>query len=149
MVSDFDDLESMVMADARKKYSEITIDHAMNPRNAGEMPEADGFGQFRGSCGDIMEVWIKVKDNKITKASFWSSGCGTSIASGSMITEMAKDKTIQEARQLTPSEVNEALGGLPEENADCPEMAAGALKQAISNYLKIQKEPWKKVYGNL
>ena len=113
MSSDFDELQEMVNADARQIYSETVIDHAMNPRNVGSMVNADGFGRFRGPCGDTMEIWIKVRDEKITNATFYTDGCGTSIAAGSMATELAKGRVVQRALRITDKEVLEALGGLP------------------------------------
>ena len=82
----FKELEQSVMADMRKVYSEKTIDHFLNPRNLDEIPAPDGFGRITGSCGDTMEIFIKVRDGRVMNASFWTDGCGPSIASGSMVT---------------------------------------------------------------
>ena len=146
MSSELDDLQALVMADARKIYSETVIDHAMNPRNLGTMQDADGFASVTGPCGDTMEIWLKVNNNAIVDISFMTDGCGTSIASGSMMAELAKDKSIGEATKISQQDVLNALGGLPEESQHCPLLAANSIKAAIRDYLVIQKEPWKKAY---
>jgi len=146
MSTEFDELQKLVMADARKVYSDTVVDHAMNPRNLGDMQDADGFARVTGPCGDTMEIWLKVKDGNIDRASFFTDGCGPSIASGSMVTEMAKGKGVTEARKLTQRAVLDALGGLPEESQHCALLAANTLRAAVRDYLAMQKEPWKKAY---
>jgi len=144
--SDFDELQKLVMADARKVYSDTVIDHAMNPRNLGDIPDADGFARVTGPCGDTMEVWLKVKNDNIYQASFFTDGCGTSIASGSMVTEMARGKGVTEAQKITQRYVLDALGGLPEESEHCALLATNTLKAAIKDYMAMKREPWKKAY---
>jgi nitrogen fixation NifU-like protein len=146
MSSELDDLQALIMADARKIYSEIVIDHAVNPRNLGAIQDADGYARITGTCGDTMEVWLKVKSNTITDINFMTDGCGTSIASGSMVTGLAKGKNIGEAIKISQQDVLNALGGLPEESEHCALLAANTLKAAVRDYLAIQKEPWKKAY---
>ena len=146
MSSELDDLQALVMADARKIYSEAVIDHAMNPRNLGTMQDADGFARVTGPCGDTMEVWLKINDNTITDINFMTDGCGTSIASGSMVTEMAKGESIGEAIRISQKDILNALGGLPEESEHCALLSVNTLKTAIKDYLAMQKEPWKKAY---
>jgi nitrogen fixation NifU-like protein len=146
MSSELDDLQALVMADARKIYSEMVIDHAMNPRNLGTRQDADGFAKVTGPCGDTMEVWLKIKNNTIIDINFMTDGCGTSIASGSMMTELAKSKSISEAIKISQQDVLNALGGLPKESQHCSLLAANTLKAAIRDYLAMQKEPWKKAY---
>ena len=146
MSSELDDLQALVMADARKIYSETVIDHAMNPRNLGLMQDADGFASVTGPCGDTMEVWLKIHDNTITDINFMTDGCGTSIASGSMVTELAKGKSIGEVIKISQQDVLNALGGLPEESHHCALLATDTLKAAVRDYLAMQKEPWKKAY---
>ncbi len=141
-----DGLQELVMADARKIYSETVIDHAMHPRNLGDLDDADGFAKVVGSCGDTMEIWLRIRDDIIAGTAFFTDGCGTSIASGSMTTEMAKGKSILEARKISQQDVLKALGGLPEESAHCALLAANALKEAIKDYLDSKREPWKKPY---
>jgi nitrogen fixation NifU-like protein len=146
MSSELDDLQALVMADAHKIYSEVVIDHAMNPRNLGEMVDADGFARFTGPCGDTMEIWLKVMDGIIIQATFYTDGCGSSIASGSMVTEMAKGKNITEAQKIGQQNVLDTLGGLPDESEHCALLAANTLKEAVRDYIAMKREPWKKAY---
>jgi nitrogen fixation NifU-like protein len=142
----FKELEQSVMEDMKKVYSENTIDHFLNPRNLGEIPAPDGLGRIAGSCGDTMEIYLKVKDGKVVNASFWTDGCGPSIASGSMVTELAKGKSVLEAQKIAQQDILEALGGLPEDSLHCALLAANTLKEAIKDYLASKKEPWKRTY---
>jgi len=150
MAQEFDDsfkeLEQSIMAEMKKVYSEKTIDHFLNPRNLGEIPTPDGFGRVTGPCGDTMEMCLKVRDDRVTNASFWTDGCGPSIASGSMVTEMAKRMNISEAQRISQHDVLDALDGLPEESEHCALLAANTLKKAIKDYLAFKNEPWKRVY---
>jgi len=146
MSSELDELQELVMADARKVYSDIVIDHAMNPRNVGDMQDADGFAKVTGPCGDTMEIWIRVNNNAIARATFMTDGCGTSIASGSMVTEMAKGKSISEAGKITRRDVLDALGRLPEESEHCALLAANTLKAALRDYMAMKREPWRRAY---
>jgi nitrogen fixation NifU-like protein len=144
----FKELEQSVMEDMKMVYSEKTIDHFRNPRNLGEIPAPDGLGRIAGPCGDTMEISLKVKDGKVMNASFWTDGCGPSIASGSMVTELAKGKSVLEAQKITQQDILDALGGLPEDSIHCALLAANTLKEAIKDYLASKKEPWKRVYRN-
>ena len=146
MSSELDGLQEFVMADARKIYPDTVIDHAMNPRNLGEIEGADGFARITGPCGDTMEIWLKVNGNMITGINFMTDGCGTSIASGSMVTELAKGKSVGEAQKINQQDVLDTLGGLPDESKHCALLAANTLKAAIRDCLAIKKEPWKKAY---
>jgi len=146
MTSSWEKFEELIKAEMRKVYSETAIEHSMNPKNVGDMEDADGFAKVTGSCGDTMEIWIKVKNDTITNATFMTDGCGTSIASGSIVTEMAKEKSIAEARKISRQDVLSALGGLPEESQHCALLAANTLKEAIRDYLTMRKEPWKRAY---
>jgi len=142
----FKELEQSIMEDMKQVYSEKTIDHFLNPRNLGETPAADGFGRVTGPCGDTMEIYLKVRDGKVENASFWTDGCGPSIASGSMVTELAKEKSIIEARKITRDDILDALGGLPEDSLHCALLAANTLREAIKDYLAFKNEPWKRTY---
>ncbi len=124
----------------RAMYSEKVMDHFTNPRNVGEIPDADGVGvEGNPVCGDIMKLWIKVEDGRIVDARFKTFGCGAAIATSSMITEMVKGKTIEEALQITNTAVAEALDGLPPVKMHCSNLAADALRKAIDDYLAKQK----------
>lgn len=119
------------------QYSEKVIEHFMNPRNVGEIPDADGVGTVGNPvCGDIMKMYIKVKDNVIVDVKFKTFGCGAAIATSSMATEMIKGKTIDEALQLTNKAVAEALGGLPPVKMHCSLLAEEAVQAAIDDYLR-------------
>ena len=146
MTSEFDELQELIIADARKIYSETVINHFMNPRNLGDMDDADGFAKVTGPCGDTMELWLKVKNGTIAHATFMTDGCGTSIASGSMDTEIAKGKSVSEARKISQQDVLSALGGLPEESEHCALLAANTLKEAMRDYIAMKKEPWERAY---
>jgi nitrogen fixation NifU-like protein len=146
MYSEQDDLQALAMADARKIYSQTVIEHAAHPRNLGDMVDFDGFARVLGSCGDTMEVWLKVKDNTIDAISFMTDGCGPSIAAGSMATELAGGRSIVEAVRLSQQDIIDALDGLPEESRHCAALAVDTLKAAIRDHLAMQREPWKKAY---
>ena len=142
----FRELEQSVMEDMRKVYSEKTIDHFLNPRNLGWIPTPDGFARITGPSGHTMEVYLKVKDGKVMNASFWTDGCGCSIASGSIVTELAKGKRLSEAEKIRQQDVLKALEGLPEDDLHSALLATNALKEAIKDYLVFKKEPWKRAY---
>lgn len=140
MAAEHDELQGMVLADARKIYSETVIDHFMHPRNLGVLPDEDGYARIAGPCGDTMEIWIKVRQGTISKAHFMTDGCGTSIASGSMVTVLAIAKTLDEAQQISQQDILNALEGLPEESQHCTLLASNTLKAAIQNYRATQSE---------
>lgn len=119
------------------QYSEKVMDHFANPRNVGEIENADGVGTVGNPvCGDIMKIYIKVENNIITDVKFKTFGCGAAIATSSMATEMIKGKTIEEALKLTNKAVAEALGGLPPVKMHCSVLAEEAVQAAIDDYLK-------------
>ncbi len=146
MSAEFDELQELVSADARNVYSDTVIDHAMNPRNVGAMQYADGFASVTGPCGDTMEIWLEVKNDIVVGVTFMTDGCGTTIASGSMITDMAKGKSIVDVQRIDQQDVLDALGGLPQESEHCALLAANTLKAAIRDYIAMKREPWKKAY---
>lgn len=118
-------------------YSDKVMDHFRNPRNLGEMPDADGIGEVgNAKCGDIMRVYIKVRDGIITDAKFMTFGCGSAIATSSMATEMIKNKPVSEAVKLTNKAVVEALDGLPTHKIHCSVLAEEAVKAAVDDYRK-------------
>ncbi|MBU4535742.1 MAG: Fe-S cluster assembly scaffold protein NifU [Euryarchaeota archaeon] len=122
-------------------YTEKVMDHFSNPRNVGEIPDADGEGTVGNpTCGDLMTIYIKVKDNVIEDIKFKTFGCGAAIATSSMVTEMAMGKTIEEALKITRDDVADALEGLPPVKMHCSNLAADALEAAIEDYKKKQKE---------
>ena len=116
-------------------YSEKVMDHFQNPRNVGKMEDADGIGEVGNAvCGDIMRMYIKVKDNSITDVSFITFGCGSAIATSSMATEMIKGHTVEEALELSNRAVVEALDGLPAHKIHCSVLAEEAVKAAVKDY---------------
>ena len=120
-------------------YSEKVIDHFQNPRNVGEIKDADGVGEIGNPvCGDMMSFYIKVKDNIIEDVKFKTFGCGAAIAVSSMVSEMAKGKTLDEALQITNASVAKELGGLPPNKMHCSNLGADALHKAIEDYKKKQ-----------
>ena len=128
------------MPDIQPLYSEKVMEHFRNPRNVGEMEDPDGTGHVGNPiCGDIMELYIKIKDNRITDAKFKTFGCGAAIATSSMVTEMVIGKTIDEALEISNKTVAEALGGLPAAKMHCSVLAEDALRSAIDDYHSKQK----------
>ena len=116
-------------------YSEKVMDHFRNPRNVGEMEDADGIGEVgNAKCGDIMRMYIKVKDNIITDVKFMTFGCGSAIATSSIATEMIKGQPIEKALELSNQAVVEALGGLPAHKIHCSVLAEEAVKAAVKDY---------------
>jgi len=130
-----DKLEQQIMAEMREIYSERTLDHAMRPRNVGKIENANGFARITGACGDTMEIYLKVEGETVADAKFWTDGCGTAIACGSMVTELAKDRTTLDVGKIDSKQILDALGGLPESDAHCSVLAAKTLRTATQNYL--------------
>ena len=121
-------------------YGKKVMEHFMNPRNVGEIKEADGIGEVGNPvCGDMMTFYIKVKDNKLEDVKFKTFGCGAAIAVSSMVSEMAKGKTLDEALKISNKSVAEELGGLPKNKLHCSNLGADALHKAIENYQEKQK----------
>lgn len=122
-------------------YSEKVMEHFKNPRNVGEIKDADGVGEVGNPvCGDMMTFYIKVKDEKLDDVKFKTFGCGAAIAVSSMVSEMAKGKTIDEAMKITKESVAKELGGLPPNKMHCSNLGADALHNAIDDYLKKKKD---------
>ena len=120
-------------------YTETVMDHFTHPRNVGEIPDADGVGEVgNAKCGDIMKMYLKIKDDRIEDAKFETFGCGSAIASSSMATELIKGKTVDEALKLTNKAVVEALEGLPPIKVHCSVLAEQAVKAALSDYYRRQ-----------
>jgi len=130
-------------------YTEKVMDHFRHPRNVGEIPDADGIGKVGNPvCGDLMWIYIKVKDNKLEDVKFKTFGCGAAIATSSMITEMARGKTLDEALKISRQDVADALGGLPAIKMHCSNLASDGLKAAIIDYMKkngITSPDWVKI----
>ena len=127
-------IQALVLEEARKIYSERTIREAYDPKNVGQLEDADGVGRMTGSCGDTMQIALKVDDNRIVDSKFLTDGCGASIACGSLITELIKGKSIVEALSLEAKDILSVLGGLPKESLHCSVLAVDTLKAAINDY---------------
>ncbi len=122
-------------------YSDKVMDHFKNPRNVGEIKDADGIGTVGNPvCGDMMTMYIKVKDGRISDIKFKTYGCGAAIATSSMTTELALGKTVDEAEAITRQDVADALDGLPPVKMHCSNLASDALREAIKDYRKKQEE---------
>ena len=116
-------------------YTEQVMDHFMNPRNVGEIEDASGVGEVgNAKCGDIMKMYLKIKDNRIEDVKFETFGCGSAIASSSIATEMIKGRTLEDALALTNQEVVDALGGLPAHKLHCSVLAEEAIRAAVKDY---------------
>ena len=146
MDPDLEPLERFLSAGMEEHYSEKAIEYAVNPRNVGSIDGADGFACITGPCGDTMEIWLKVTGDRVSGATFYTDGCGATIAAGSMVTELAKGKTTAEAQRIGQQEIMHALHGLPEDHQHCALLAANTLKGALADFRAMQKEPWKKAY---
>ena len=129
------------MSDTYTLYNETVMEHFMNPRNMGDLKDADGVGEVgAAACGDIMKISLRIKDGKIEDARFKTFGCGSAIASSSMATELIKGRSIDEAMNFSNQEVVDALGGLPPVKIHCSVLAEEALKAALEDYLKKHPE---------
>jgi nitrogen fixation NifU-like protein len=133
------------MSETYTLYNQTVMEHFMNPRNMGDIKDADGVGEVgAAACGDIMKISLKIKDGKIEDARFKTFGCGSAIASSSMATELIKGRSIDEAMNFSNQEVVDALGGLPPVKIHCSVLAEEALKAALEDYLKKHPELAKK-----
>lgn len=129
------------MSDTYTLYNSTVMDHFMNPRNMGDIRDADGVGEVgAAACGDIMKISLKIKDGRIEDARFKTFGCGSAIASSSMATELIKGRSIDEAMNFSNQEVVDALGGLPPVKIHCSVLAEEALKAALEDYVKRHPE---------
>lgn len=141
-----DELQKQIMAEVKQKYSQKVIDSWQHPQNWGIMHHADGYAKVTGPCGDTMEISITVKNVTIKKCTYDTDGCGPSIACGSIITEMATGKTIEQAKKINQKRVLAFCGGLPDESTHCALLAANTLQCAIRDYENNKRTPWKQYY---
>ncbi len=133
------------MSDTYTLYNETVMDHFMNPRNMGDLKDANGVGEVgAAACGDIMKISLKIKDGKIEDARFKTFGCGSAIASSSMATELIKGRSVEEVMNFSNQEVVDALGGLPPVKIHCSVLAEEALKAALEDYVKKNPDAVKK-----
>jgi len=136
MTCEWEQYKDSTEEEMKAVYSRIAFDYATNPRNLGDMENADGLARITGPCGDTMQIWLKMNDGIIADATFATDGCGNAIASCSMATELAKGKSVVESKKIGRQDILDALGGLPEEGEHCALLATNTLKAAIEDYLK-------------
>ena len=141
-----DEQQKQVEAQMREIYSQTVVDNALDPKNMGNIAQADGFGRMVSDCDDTMEIWLKVRNDAIERATFSTNGCAATIACGNMTAAIVKGMHIAEALRVDQEKIVQSLGGLPEGNLHCALLAANTLKMAIHDYLALKKEPWKKLY---
>ena len=135
MTTAWEKFQEQIMSRMEEIYSKTAIDYMMNPRNLGHIPDSDVHASVSGVCGDNMEMWLRIKDEKVENASFCTNGCGATIACGSMATELAKGKTLGEALAIGADIIVKKLGGLPDDHIHCAGLASLTLKKAIITYI--------------
>jgi nitrogen fixation NifU-like protein len=141
------ELQEQILEQIKKRYSEKVIEHWQNPRNFTKIDNPDGYAQVKGSCGDTMEMYLKMKDDVIKECTFQTDGCGTTTACGSAATELAKNTTFTQALGcVSANEILKRLGGLPESDIHCAQLAAETLRRALADCLYHKQTPWKKSY---
>ena len=128
-------IQNKIELDEETDFSKKVINEYRNPSNFGVIKKADAIGKIKGPCGDTMKITLKIENDRIVNVCFWTDGCGTSIACGSMLTKMIKGKTIDEISAITSEELNKALDGLPETHVHCTVLTVSTLHKAIENYL--------------
>ena len=143
MPTDFDrfaeELEQQVIEEARAFYSAKVIEEFYNPKNLGRMPEPDACGLVHGWCGDTMEIYLRLDGERIKEAAFVTNGCGPTVACGGMLTAMVQGMSLEEASEVRPKDLLEALDGLPEQSAHCAELAVSTLQNALFNW-RVEKD---------
>ncbi|MBU2548501.1 MAG: iron-sulfur cluster assembly scaffold protein [Proteobacteria bacterium] len=127
-------------------YTDEFLTHAFSPQNVGVISDPDGFGAPRGACGDTLEIGLRVRNDRIADLAFLTDGCQHTVACGSVVTTLARDKTVQEALQIDAEAVMDMLGGLPPDHVHCARLAVTTLRLALKDYLKNRQAPWKKLY---
>lgn len=141
------ELQDQIMEKTRKQYSETVINHWQNPRNFRKIDNPDGHAKVKGPCGDTMEMFIKMKDEKISECGFQTDGCATTIVCGSLATELALNKSFTQALGLISADfILKQLGGLPEPDVHCAQLAAETIRGALTDCLSQKRSPWKKYY---
>ena len=141
------ELQERIYRDILETYGPTALDHLQNPRNLGLLDDPDGYARLKGTCGDTMEMSVRMEGDVVAGCGFTTDGCGTTVVCGSIATELAKGRTLVEALgAVTAARILEFLGGLPEAEVHCAELAAGALRRALADHLYQKNTPWKKGY---
>ena len=143
---EMNETERILREKLRKIYSETTVEHIVHPHNHSGFPQPDGFGACRSNCGESMKIWLRVREQIVRDAGFWTDGCAATVACGSMATDLIQDRTITQAMALTARDIADALVNLPEGNLHCAELAAETVRTALKDCLSIQQQPWKEFY---
>ena len=139
-------MESRLRARLQGIYSATTIEHILYPHNVESIPKPDGYAACGSGCGESMKIWLRIRDNAISDAGFWTDGCAATIACGSMATELALGKSVTQALAITAENIGDALVDLPSGNLHCAELAANTLRAALKDLLSVQQQPWKRLY---
>jgi NifU-like protein involved in Fe-S cluster formation len=126
--------------------SEAFLEHALTPQNLGALPRPDGYGRSKGSCGDVLELYLKVEDERVADARFMPQGCAHTVACGSALTTLIKGRPLGEAAQVDAEAIENELGGLPRDHRHCAVLAATTLRSALRDYYQRRRQPWKKDY---
>jgi NifU-like protein involved in Fe-S cluster formation len=127
--------------------NEVYWGHALTPSNLGLLPQPEAYGQWRRSCGDSLELYLRVREGVIRQARFMTEGCLATVACGSALTTMLKGLGVTQAARLSPAQLEESLGGLPPGEQHCAELAINSLRQALEDYYAKLSSPWKIIYG--
>jgi nitrogen fixation NifU-like protein len=141
-----DEMENRLIERLQGIYSDTTIEHIVHPHNSKSIPTPDGFGAYGSACGESMKIWLRVRNDVINDAGFWTDGCAATIACGSMATELAIGKSATHALAITAQDIADALVDLPQGNFHCAELAADTLRAALKDLLSVQQQPWKRLY---
>jgi nitrogen fixation NifU-like protein len=134
------EIQTRIEYDEETEFSKKVINEYRNPSNFGIIEDPDAVGRIKGPCGDTMQIMLKIDNGKITAVRFWTDGCGTSIACGSMLTKMIKGKTIEEIFNITSEKLNDQLDGLPENHVHCTVLAVNTLRKTIKNLITKEKK---------
>jgi len=140
-------MQENILDDMRKVYGEEVVKLFLHPKNVGEIKDAEGHGKFTGPCGDTMEIYLKIINDRIYDAKFTTDGCGTTRVCGSTVTSLSKGKTIPEAMHITSKDILNKIGGLSQSDVHCSILAVNALKKALRNHFAEDKGTWKKFYN--
>ncbi len=133
-----DELQEQIYQEELQSFSKKVIEEYHRPENWGKMPEANAKATITGSCGDTQMIFLKIENDVIIKATFFTDGCGPTVACGSMLTKMVNEKPIIEAKKITPKDLLDALDGLPPENEHCALLAVNTLHKALNNFKNLE-----------
>jgi nitrogen fixation protein NifU and related proteins len=143
---DKDASQREMLKKALEIYSPAVVERWVKPRNRGEIRQPDGQGRAASACDDSIQIFLRVQGERIAEISFLSTGCGATLSSASMVTELAEGMTLEAALGLTAQDIADGLDGLPDHNFHCAEMASLALRAAVQDAYRCEREPWKKLY---